>query len=80
MELILSFIAGFVLAGVTAFLLFRYMHSEAVESERKRYEQALETMKEQVQNTTNQMLKERQAELQRCSWLWLPMHRYGARR
>lgn len=67
MELILSFIAGFVLAGVTAFLLFRYMHSEAVESERKRYEQALETMKEQVQNTTNQMLKERQAELQQSN-------------
>lgn len=42
-------------------------HAEAIEAEHTRYEQALVTMKEQVQNTTNQMLKERQAELQQSN-------------
>lgn len=85
MELLLAFIAGFVLAGVVAFFVLRGMksdaaahtqdmlnaiekrHTEAIEAERKRYEQALATMKEQVQNTTHQMLKERQAELQQSN-------------
>ena len=42
-------------------------HAESIEAERRRYEQALATMKEQVQNTTNQMLKDRQAELQQSN-------------
>ena len=42
-------------------------NAEAIEAERKRHEQALATMKEQVQNVTNQMLKERQAELQQSN-------------
>ncbi len=42
-------------------------HTEAIEAEHKRYEQALATMKEQVQNVTNQMLKDRQAELQQSN-------------
>ncbi len=42
-------------------------HAGAIEAERKRYEQTLATMKEQVQNATNQMLKERQAELQQSN-------------
>lgn len=85
MELILSFLAGFVVAAVAAFFVLRSIktmsekhsqslfaameqrHAEAIEAERQRYEQALATMKEQVQNTTNQMLKERQAELQQSN-------------
>lgn len=39
-------------------------HSESVLAEQKRFEDALKSLKDQVQNTTNQMLKERQAELQ----------------
>ena len=39
-------------------------HAEAIEAEQKRYDEALKALKEQLQNTTNQMLKERQAELQ----------------
>lgn len=39
-------------------------HAEAIEAEQKRFEDALKALKDQVQNTTNQMLKERQAELQ----------------
>ena len=42
-------------------------HTEANEAERKRYEQTLATMKEQVQNATNQMLKDRQAEFQQSN-------------
>ena len=42
-------------------------HAEAIAAEHRRYEQALATMKEQVQNATNQMLKERQAELQQSN-------------
>lgn len=85
MEILLSFIAGFVLASIGAFILLRTVkkdadkntqalldamerrHSEAINAERLRYDQALETMKEQVQNTTNKMLKERQDELQQAN-------------
>ena len=42
-------------------------NTEAIEAEQKRNEQALTTMREQVQNVTNQMLKERQAELQQSN-------------
>ena len=47
-----------------AFDALEKRHAEAVEAERKRNEAALAAMKDQVQNVTNQMLKERQAELQ----------------
>lgn len=42
-------------------------HTDAIAAEQKRYEQALANMKDQVQNITNQMLKERQAELQQTN-------------
>ena len=42
-------------------------HAAAIEAECKRYADALTTMREQVQNATNQMLKERQAELQQSN-------------
>ena len=78
MELVLSFAAGLILACLAAYFVIRSVksdamqamekrHAEAIEAERKRYEQALAMMKEQVQNTTNQMLKERQAELQQSN-------------
>lgn len=107
MEILLSFIAGLLLAAIVAFFVLRSMqyasrnileqvkqdaeqharelsaakdqahsdaihaleqrHQQAIEAEHKRYEQALAIMKEQVQNTTNQMLRERQAELQQAN-------------
>ena len=50
-----------------AFDALEKRHAEAVEAERKRNEAALAAMKDQVQNVTNQMLKERQAELQQSN-------------
>ena len=107
MEILLSFIAGLLIAAIVAFFVLRSMqyasrnileqvkqdaeqharelsaakdqahsdaihaleqrHQQAIEAEHKRYEQALAIMKEQVQNTTNQMLRERQAELQQAN-------------
>lgn len=42
-------------------------HDKAIAAERERYEQALTTMKEQLTNATNEMLKQRQAELQQAN-------------
>ncbi len=42
-------------------------HDKAIAAERERYEQALITMKEQLTNATNEMLKQRQAELQQAN-------------
>ena len=42
-------------------------HEKAIAAERERYEQALTTMKEQLTNATNEMLKQRQAELQQAN-------------
>ena len=42
-------------------------HDKAITAERERYEQALTTMKEQLTNATNEMLKQRQAELQQAN-------------
>ena len=81
MEMLLSFIAGFVLAGIVAFIALRIVkqdaekriqemdarHEKDIKAERERFEQALASMKDQMQNVTNQMLKERQAELQQSN-------------
>ena len=42
-------------------------HNKAIETERELNETALKAMKEQVQNVTNQMLKERQEDFQRSN-------------
>ncbi len=42
-------------------------HDKAIAAERERYEQALTTMKEQLTNATNEMLKQRQVELQQAN-------------
>jgi DNA recombination protein RmuC len=81
MEILLAFIAGLVVAGVVALVVVRILmknadkriedldsrHDKAIAAERERYEQALTTMKEQLTNATNEMLKQRQAELQQAN-------------
>ena len=81
MEILLAFIAGLVVAGVVALVVVRILmknadkriedldsrHEKAIAAERERYEQALTTMKEQLTNATNEMLKQRQAELQQAN-------------
>lgn len=110
MEIILSFIAGVVLAGVGAFVWLRSVrsaevaklesdlehakadieqakaevgraqeeadkriremdarHEKDIKAERERFEQALVTMREQVQNTTNRVLREQQEELKKSN-------------
>lgn len=81
MEILLAFIAGLVVAGVVALVVVRILmknadkriedldsrHEKAIVAERERYEQALTTMKEQLTNATNEMLKQRQAELQQAN-------------
>lgn len=66
MELLVAFAAGLVLASIVAYIALRSVRSLSA-AERKRYDEALNAMKEQVQNATNQMLKERQAELQQSN-------------
>lgn len=81
MEILLAFIAGLVVAGLLALVVVRILmknadkriedldsrHEKAIAAERERYEQALTTMKEQLTNATNEMLKQRQAELQQAN-------------
>ena len=81
MEILLAFISGLVVAGVVALVVVRILmknadkriedldsrHEKAIATERERYEQALTTMKEQLTNATNEMLKQRQAELQQAN-------------
>ena len=81
MEILLAFIAGLVVAGIVALVVVRILmknadkriedldsrHEKAIAAERERYEQALTTMKEQLTNATNEMLKQRQAELQQAN-------------
>ena len=81
MEILLAFIAGLVVAGLVALVVVRILmknadtriedldsrHDKAIAAERERYEQALTTMKEQLTNATNEMLKQRQAELQQAN-------------
>ena len=81
MEILLAFIAGLVVAGVVALVVVRILmknadkriedldsrHEKAIAAERERYEQALTTMKEQLTNATNEILKQRQAELQQAN-------------
>lgn len=81
MEILLAFIAGLVVAGLVALVVVRILmknadkriedldsrHEKAIAAERERYEQALTTMKEQLTNATNEMLKQRQAELQQAN-------------
>lgn len=81
MEILLAFIAGLVVSGVVALVVVRILmknadkriedldsrHDKAIVAERERYEQALTTMKEQLTNATNEMLKQRQAELQQAN-------------
>ena len=81
MDILLAFIAGLVVAGVVALVVVRILmknadkriedldsrHEKAIAAERERYEQALTTMKEQLTNATNEMLKQRQAELQQAN-------------
>lgn len=81
MEILLAFIAGLVVAGVVALVVVRILmknadkriedldsrHEKAIAAERERYEQALTTMKEQLTNATNEMLKQRQVELQQAN-------------
>ena len=42
-------------------------HNDAIEAEKKRFDASIVTLKEQLQNATNQMLKERQSELQQSN-------------
>lgn len=107
MELVLSFVAGILLAGIIAFFVLRSIkndaekhtqdmleakdkahkdaieaqdkahkdaidaqdkaHKDAIEAIEKRHADALVIMKEQIQNATNRMLKEQQAELQQSN-------------
>ena len=76
MEILLAFIAGVVALVVVRILMknadkriedLDSRHEKAIAAERERYEQALTTMKEQLTNATNEILKQRQAELQQAN-------------
>ena len=74
MEILFSFVGGMVLAGVVFYLLHKEAlsslekhHSQAIEAERTRYDEMLAKVTAQMKNTTEQMLQQRQEQLQQSN-------------
>lgn len=74
MEILLSFIAGIVVAGVAAFIVHKEIltamekrHTEGVEAERARFKETMDKVQEQMKNATGEILKQQQEELKKTN-------------
>lgn len=67
MDLIVAFLAGFILAGTIAWLVARKVHGESMNAMQVRFDETIAKVSAQVRQDTGEMLKARQDEFSRTS-------------